>query len=117
MKITSEIISAMRKAGACTERIAWYEAAERDSKDAARDDLRWVISSAPEEYKALAAAALLADKPSHYDLLWVIYYAPEEYKALAWTALLANKPTLDDLRYIINSAPEKYKALARKELK
>ena len=116
MKITAKIISAMEKAGACEERIAWYKAEERDLKDVPHEDLRWVVCIASKPYKAQAAAALLADKPTHYDLRRVMCDAPEPYKAEAAKALLADNPTHDDLRWMVCLAPDPYKALAEKEL-
>ena len=83
MKITAKIISAMEKAGACEERIAWYKAEERDLKDVPHEDLRWVVCIASKPYKAQAAAALLADNPTHDDLRWMVCLAPDPYKALA----------------------------------
>ena len=80
------------------------------------DDLRYLVSYAPEPYKAKAAEQLLKQKPSNDDLRFLVAFAPEPYKAKAWEQLLKQKMSNDSLCCLVAYAPEPYKAKAAEQL-
>jgi len=57
------------------------------------DDLRYIISKAPETWKSKASEQLLTQTPSNDDLKDIVRNSAKEYKAKAWEQLLAQNPS------------------------
>ena len=80
------------------------------------DDLRYIISKAPEMWKSKASELLLTQNPSNIDLRYIVCYSIEKYKAKASEQLLAQNPSNIDLRDIICYSIKEYKSKAWEQL-